>query len=177
MDSRTGNLAVANSNGDVAIFAEATGTPTFYPTKTLTGDPFNVTYDNNGNLYIASNRNRNHIAWLPYGASSVSKMRLRPVVPAHHIGLQYDGQYLTYLADGIYQYSLNGSKAKRKNIVSLYNICCKAGYFIQGSVAFVTGQNVVYTFSYPAGGYYTSVIAGFTSQPYGLTVSVAPTRK
>jgi hypothetical protein len=175
VDSRTGNLAVANSNGDVAIFAGATGTPTFYPTKPLTGGPVNVTYDKNGNLYISANLDRHHISWLPYGGSSVSKMHLRPTTPAHHIGLQYDGQYLTYLSGGIYQYSLNGSKGKNKHIVTLYNVCCTAGYFIHGSVVFVTGPYVVYTFNYPAGGYYTSAIANFTSQPYGLTVSVAPT--
>lgn len=95
VDPRTGNLAVAvggNSSGDIAIFADATGTPALYDAGQ--GALF-CGYDGSGNLFVSGVLNQhNALAELPYQASM-----FMPITLSANTGgpgqVQWDGTYIT----------------------------------------------------------------------------------
>jgi hypothetical protein len=95
VDPKTNDLAVTccgGSVGNVAIFANATGTPTLY--NAGNGASY-LGYDNNGNLFVSGYVNgQNAFAELPYGSSSFNPITLngKPGGPGQ---VQWDGKYIT----------------------------------------------------------------------------------
>lgn len=95
VDPKTGDLAVAccgGSVGNVAIFANATGTPTLY--NAGNGASY-LGYDNNGNLFVSGYINdKNALAELPYGSSSFIPITIKSKSggPGQ---VQWDGSHIT----------------------------------------------------------------------------------
>ena len=95
VDPKTGDLAVTccgGSAGNVAIFANASGTPMLYSAGN--GASY-LGYDNNGNLFVSGYINgQNALAELPFGGSSFIPIMLKgkPGGPGQ---VQWDGNYIT----------------------------------------------------------------------------------
>jgi hypothetical protein len=120
IDSVTGNLAVvfSGSGENVAVFPNASGSPTLY--ETFIGSNY-CGYDSSGNLYVSGTDGQtNAIAQLPVGSSSFRLLSIDQTlgVPGQ---IQWDGMHITY-----------ESLTQRKiNILRLH---------ISGSVATVVGH-------------------------------------
>jgi hypothetical protein len=116
VDPTTGNLAVTfdGSYVNVAIFPNASGTPSVYLSKLA--DSFSCGYDGSGNLFtngISSEQNK--LSELPRGGSQFQTIAIGGDV---YVGgqVQWDGKYLTYESAGqkeanIYRLSISGSTA------------------------------------------------------------------
>lgn len=179
VDATSGNLAVGDGASNVAIYQDARGNPTYYSTAELLSDVRTITYDDSGNLYFSSFRNRP--AWLPSGGSEVMKFGWKPKPGNNHASIQWDGQYLAVLAakkgrEEVYRYQVSGSEARNPSIVQLNGVCCILGdFWIQGSGLVLADGANVYFFNYPAGGNPTYTISGL-DDTYGVTVSVEPNK-
>ena len=173
VDPTTGNLAVADLYSNAAIYTNAQGSPAYYSTVGLLQDALYATYDNVGDLFLASK-------WhtpveLRHGSSSFQKFGLKPHIHSRHAGLQFDGTYVTLIGTSIvYRYSYRHVPGgKQAGTIKLNAPCC-ADYWIQGSeLAGVDGGNNAYFFSYPAGGDPVTAITGL-QRTQGVTISVAP---
>lgn len=120
LDPTTGNLAVASlgngSNGSVAIYENASGTPTTYKNAAFR-EYWLCGYDDKGNLFVdgQDSKSRFVFAELPKGGSSLETVTLDQGIgwPG---GIQWDGAYLA-LGDQnspvIYQFSIEGSQGTR----------------------------------------------------------------
>lgn len=159
VDPVTGNLAVANTEamngngGNVAVYAGATGKPTFYSVTGVYQYDY-CAYDTAGNLYI----NGGGLTELPYGASSLSKISL----DVFGAGIQWDGQYLAMI-DGsqkkVYRIAISGSSGTVASTVSYNGLFTELGNaFVLTNGALVTtyGSNQeksrIAEFAYPKGG-------------------------
>lgn len=95
VDSKTGNLAVVfggGSAGNIAVFADATGSPTVYAAGT---GAYYCGYDNHGNLYVSGSTNgSDDLVELSYGGST-----FEPLTVDGDLGgpgqVQWDGTYVT----------------------------------------------------------------------------------
>ena|ERR1700729_4426151 len=96
VDPKTGNLAVifgGGSAGNIAIFANATGSPTLY---TAGIGPYFCGYDNNGNLFVDGLYSRQiALVELLYRSASFTPLTINGDVgdPGQ---IQWDGSYITY---------------------------------------------------------------------------------
>lgn len=172
LDPVTGNLAVANTNGDVAIYANAQGSPTYYSTNGLANNVRTVAYDGSGDLYLRSFNRAKAAAWLPNGSSTVAPFLVR------RLGYyDWDGKYLAIDAGGVRKstlarYSLNGASGTKVGSVRL-NGCQKAGVFsIAGSeLAVICGAGILY-YRYPSAGDPIKKVR--VDSAGGAVISVAP---
>jgi hypothetical protein len=95
VDPKTGNLAVVfggGSAGNIAIFANASGSPTLYNAGT---GPYYCGYDNKGNLFASGSTNgQRMLTELPYGHAVFTPLTVEGDVggPGQ---LQWDGNYIT----------------------------------------------------------------------------------
>ena len=97
VDPKTGNLAICgfggNSSGNIAIFPNATGTPTVYDSGL--GAEY-CGYDNNGNLFVGGFINQETaLAELPYGSSAFIPLTLNGNL-GNPGQIQWDGTYITW---------------------------------------------------------------------------------
>jgi hypothetical protein len=176
VDPTTGNLAVADSQDNIAIYPNAQAPPTYYSTTGVVHKPSTITYDNAGNLYVAGAPGQP--AWLPRDTTRVVKIKLKPR-PSDRGALTWDGQYLTVLHrvgsyDEVWRYELLGSSAQRIGVISVD--CCMGDYAIHGSILVATLPvlNESSVTKYPAGG---KAFLGIASvDPIGVAISVAPTQ-
>jgi hypothetical protein len=95
VDPKTGNLAVifgGGSAGNIAIFTNASGSPTLYNAGI---GPLYCGYDNQGNLFVSGVSNgANVFAQLPYGKAAFKQIAL--MGDAGGPGqVQWDGHYVT----------------------------------------------------------------------------------
>jgi len=187
VDPSTGDLAVTvlgySSDGDVAIFKRAQGTPKIY---TYSGGAFYAQfcgYDDKGNLFVdASVRTSGFsflFAELPKGGSALQKIVLtggRVYFPGQ---VQWDGKYVT-VTDQYYQnqdqpgiYRTTGAGGEIVGSTSLDAVGRVAQLWIEGATVVVPNQTQasVELFKYPGGGLVQSV-GGF-DRPIGATVSLA----
>ncbi|HEV3092114.1 MAG TPA: hypothetical protein VGX91_11815 [Candidatus Cybelea sp.] len=113
IDPTTGNLAVTNDAGPVAIYAGAKGDPTYYtdPKAYLNGF---CTYDDKGNLFVdGGSRGRGNYALveLPKGRHTFKSIKLDSP-PSFWYDIQWAGKYLAIAesATVIYHVAISGTK-------------------------------------------------------------------
>jgi hypothetical protein len=181
VDPRTGNLAVANGDGSVAVYRNGKGDAKTYHDPILI-DAYFCAYDADGNLFVDgfnyyhSNHNFQFVE-LPPGRSRFRNIALNEtlVTPT---GVQWDGKYIV-VGDGwsgnhaVYRVTVTGLQGSVKRKVSLAK-ALPEGYWIENrrliNPDFFSDQ--VEFFTYPAGGLATKVITG-VEFPSAATVSRA----
>lgn len=113
IDPTTGNLAVTNDGGPVAIYAGAKGDPTYF-TDTKANLIGFCAYDNKGNLFIDGEDARSGgyaLVEMPKGSYSFKSIKLDSP-PSFWYDIQWAGKYLA-LADSptvIYHVAISGAK-------------------------------------------------------------------
>ncbi|MGA8796595.1 MAG: hypothetical protein WB526_05950 [Candidatus Cybelea sp.] len=184
VDTKTGDLAAIDfepsgggGGGGVAIFANASGTPTVLNDGNLYLG-YQVGYDSKGNIFldgVDSSRNF-EFAELPKGSSSFTEIALGGVSITIPGGVQWDGKHVTVgdaKSGAIYQ--TNGAGGKVEGTTSLSDSDGIFQYFIGGKK--VIGPNAYSAnagiWKYPAGGSPTMTITGI-SDPFGAAISKAP---
>lgn len=152
VDSVTGNLAVANVNDNVAVYANARGSPSYYSTSGFAQNVRTIAYDGSGNLYMRSFNNRKAAAWLPKGSSTVAQFLVK-----RRGYYAWDGTFLAVDAGGVgrttlARYTLNGANGTKVGTVRLQT-CQKGGVVaIQGNkLAVICGAGITY-YDYPSAG-------------------------
>jgi len=184
IDATTGNLAVGNSIDDVAIWKNARVKPRHYLTSCCVFAPSTITYDSSGDAIFADFMTRS--GWLPKGQSKVKKVALHPHLRVHG-AFDWDGKYLSVFVSSrkpqqeeLIRYTFSGGKASQVDTVPLdgvTGVTSTSQFWIQGSTMALAayGSGNVYVFDYPKGGTPTKTITGLY-EPFGVTVSVAPSR-
>lgn len=171
----TGNLAVANQDGTVAIFHGANGVPKYYPYGEL-GGLYSASFDSKGDLFLTGYIATRLVGteWLQKGHSTLDSFTLHPHMYPH-VGLAWDGKHLVVAAhtSDINRYSIIGGQGIRVGSLSL-SVCCMGHFAIHGSAMAIidAGYNRVQYFAYPKGGSPTKTI---TLSSSGIAISVAPT--
>jgi hypothetical protein len=186
VDATTGNLAVTNSEsgsggqGNVAIYPDAQGAPTYYSDSNIYNPEF-CGYDNQGNLFVDAD---GPFAELPSGSRNFTNITLNKTNIAYG-QIQWDGKHITVTsqnANKIYRLSISGSTGKVVSTTHLKGPGREATSqsWIQGSTIVAPigpGQddNRVGFWDYPRGGSaFTILNLGHHAQVIGATVSVAP---
>jgi hypothetical protein len=171
----TGNLAVANQDGTVAIFHGAKGVPKYYPYGELS-DLYSASFDSKGDLFLTGYIATYQVGteWLQKGHSTLDSFTLHPHMYPHG-GLAWDGKYLVVTAHptSINRYSIIGGQGTKVGSLSL-GVCCMGHFAIHGSAMAITdsGYYRVQYFAYPDGGAPTKTIT--VNHPNGIAISVAP---
>lgn len=113
IDPTTGNLAVTNDGGPVAIYAGAKGDPTYYtdPKAYLTGF---CTYDDKGNLFVDGEpigSGGYALVEMPKGSYTFKSIKLVGP-PSFWYDIQWAGKYLavSYGPTVIYHVAISGTK-------------------------------------------------------------------
>jgi len=173
-DRKTGNLAAASLNGDIAIFAEAQGTPAVYSDSELQR-AVACGYDGKGNLYVVGFGNGSGFAFaeLPKGSSELTNITLDKSIHAPG-GVQWDGKHVD-VSDAeegvIYQTNGAGGQVVGATYLDLGIQLTTGQFWIQGSQVIVAvSDGIVGYWSYPAGGYPTKTLSGFEA-PFGTVIS------
>jgi hypothetical protein len=201
IDPTTGNLAVANeynyenkssgTPGNLAIYADAEGSPAYYETPCGMNYPYAAGYDGQGNLFILGNPYTNYILCeLREGSSTFTTITLSGVPDAH--ALQWDGTHMAFLggpqgqAKGsdpkVYRVKFSGSAGTVVGTTTFKDLLSRAGdgFAIQGkSVLMPAGREKSWRlgiWNYPAGGKATELIKSPEKydRPLSVTVSVKP---
>jgi hypothetical protein len=177
VDPTTGNLAVADSQDNVAIYPGAKSPPTYYSTAGFVKNPDTIAYDGGGNAYFAG---ATQVGWLPAESVEVMSFSLKPNLRKYG-QLRWDGRYLTLLAragnyDEVWRYELLGRSAKRVGTIEVD--CCMVDYAIGDSILAATlpAFNSASVTRYPAGGRAFLGIAN-VDDPTGIAVSVSAIEK
>lgn len=173
VDPKTGNLAVANSDGGtVLVYAHARGKPKRYLTWFA---PYYVAYGPNGELFVLGRSHHTGFAVLANGEFHRISLDKHIEYP---MGAQWDGKYMalgngagTYTDGLVREYTIAGRKGSQTGVTPL-NVPAE-NFFIDGSTIAVSDGYALYFFPYPGGGQSTKTITGL-SRPESLTVSVAP---
>jgi hypothetical protein len=170
VDPVSGNLAVANANANIAVYANAQGSPTYYSTYDFVKEVRTIAYDGSGDLYVRGFRSRKAKAWLPKGGSTVAQFRVRKL--GYY---DWDGNYLVIDPGGLptttlTRYKLSGASGRQVGNVLLKR-CAEGGVFsIEGSeLAVVCGSGITY-YDYPSGGDPITIIPGVSAG--GVAISV-----
>ncbi len=178
VDISSGNLAVANvpagSEPNVAVYANATGSPRYYSTAGIVKQVETISYDGAGNLYFADWKDR--FGWLRAGGSKTMRFALKPA-PKTNGAIQWDGLELAVLAKPyapyeIWRYDVRGNPADRGGIVQLKGAQWVNQFWISKGALAAASRPGVWLFDYPAGGPSNYLI----KQPlgaYGVTISNA----
>ena len=194
VDPVTGNLAVliegcTSCNGDVAVYADAKGSPTMYSTE---GSTISLGYDNQGNLFAGTYTES--LGWtlaeMPKGGSSFTLLHLNLDNPGT---IQWDGKYLAVEGHTapespaiVYRIQVSGSNATIVSTVSFVGVENHGDWYSSmqgGHIAVpyaVRGLKYhVGIWSYPRGGKPSKVIknvGGAEGYLTGATVSVGSSR-
>jgi hypothetical protein len=194
VDPRTGNLAVANYfspndppyyHGDIAIYADAQGTPTTYTSPYIYWYWW-AAYDDKGDLFVDGNgygANGFPLAELPAGGTTFDDITLNKTIDV--FSLQWSKRHLIISGGegapdvlNIYRVAVSGTKGTIVGTTSLRTH--KVGYdgngqfWIQGNRIIGAGRNhlVLDLWRYPSGGSVLRKIAKHFS-PWGVVVSIA----
>lgn len=188
VDKSTGNLAIAMfGSGEVAVFANATGSPSYYTWYT-TPYPEYVAYDNHSNLFIMGNVNGvGGMGELPSGGSSVEDLTLSGFSVNFPGQIQWGGTYLLVGSQGngspsepsfIEQTTVSGTTVTGHNMRTFPGSTDITGYWKTGSVAHnnahvaaadYANSNVTVN-TWPALSNVGTITNG-VSAPFGTTVS------
>ena len=191
VDPTTGNLAVANDDGtskegNIAIYAGASGTPTRYADSSLYNFE-GCAYDKHGNLLVTNGSgNPAAFAWLPVGGTRLVTIRVPGPDPSwkwYNVGaIEWDGKYFVINDYNLYRISVTHGQAFYIGSTSLdpgsyypfwiYNDnSAEQGTQVVGSV-YSDSQNGVDYFDYPSGGDPTYQITHGVDDPSGVTISL-----
>jgi hypothetical protein len=182
VDPTTGNLAATNYFGQVAIYANATGSPQYisYTPPSHTAELTNCTYDEKGNLFIDAGLEPSQLTGfyqfavgeLPKGKSVIQTIwfpegsQTSAGVPG---GLQWSHKRLAVGDAGSGTiYFLNGNQLALDDASGVTQFWIQARTLIGPNNTSTT----VMFWNYPAGGEPTKTLKGFKS-PYGAAVSLA----
>jgi hypothetical protein len=180
-DPTTGNLAVASnygdSYGDLAVYAQAKGTPTLYGNGKML---FNFCgYDDSGNLYADGISEGVGLGFveLAKGGSGLVNLTLNQSLEAAG-AVQWDGKYLAIgddEANKIYRFAISGSSGTLEDTVSLGDAQTVMQWWIQGKklIGPDDGPSTIWYWDYPAGGESIKAITKGVFHPAGAAVSVA----
>lgn len=171
IDSSTGNLAATIiSNGDVVIFANASGSGTTYSSGL--SEAFFATYDSSGNLFVDGfNSAGVGVAELVKGGSS-----FKNITPSNTIefpgNIQWDGKYVTVNdqdTHDIYQYTVSGTSATLEGTVSLTGSSDCDQTWIAKTVVYCPDAGAAdgKVYKYPAGGSPIATLTASFSEPIG----------
>jgi hypothetical protein len=201
VDPKTGDLAVANEYnyenkesggpGNLAIYTDAQGNPTYYDSPCGMNYPYGAAYDGQGNLFILGNPYTDYVLCeLPQGSSTFTTITLSGVPEAH--ALQWDGKYMAFLAGPqgqakgsdpkVYRVTFSGSAGTVVGTTTFKDLLSRAGdgFAIEGkSVLMPAGREKSWrlgVWSYPAGGDATKLIKTPEKydRPLSVTVSAKP---
>jgi hypothetical protein len=173
----SGDLAIGNlTGGQVAIFQNATGTPTVYSTPM--DEEFFDGYDNQGNLFadgFTGNRSGFALVELPKGSTTFETIATSNTVEFPG-SVQWDGKYLTVTDQNTsetYRYTVSGTKATLKNTVVLSGADDCAQTWIVKRLIYCgdAGNNEGEVYSYPAGGSPKAILTGNFVTPLGVTAA------
>lgn len=185
IDPITGNLAVASlgfEDGSVAIYPNATGSPTTYTSPAFIEFDF-CGYDNAGNLFVDGNSSPGSgnfaFAELPKGGSGLETVSLNQYI-SWPGGVEWDGKHITVgdqTTPVIYQFAVSGSSGTEVGSISFGGGAeYVAQYEIFGKHIIVPNMCVgscsdVLIYDYPAGGNAIKSISDGISYPEGVVVS------
>ncbi|MGA7285087.1 MAG: hypothetical protein WBW87_11160 [Candidatus Cybelea sp.] len=173
----SGDLAVGillgnsyGSGGQVAIFKNATGTPTVY--KTPLTEEFFDGYDPKGNLFADGfGPSSFMLVELPKG-SSKAVMITTSNAPEFPGSVQWDGTYLSVfdqLTSETYQYAVSGTTATLKNTIQYSGVGdCAQTWIVKGMLYCGDAENGGEVFNYPAGGAPIAQFTGSFDSPLGV---------
>jgi hypothetical protein len=188
IDPTTGNLAVANnagpsSEGGIAIYAHASGTPTYYMDSAIYR-PYFCGYDKKGNLFLDGTGiggGQGLLAELPNGSSSFTNITLNQYIYSPG-GVLSDGKYVAVGDEGngyvgttaIYEFSVRGSSGTIVNSTPFPYADDITQFWLTDKRSEVIapdedGQYVGF-FNFPVGGSPTKEITGYLD-PVGAAVS------
>jgi hypothetical protein len=172
-----GDFALGNyDGGQVAIYKNASGTPTIYTTPL--DEEFFDGYDNQGDLFadgFTGDRSGFELVELPKGSTAFKTITTSN--PIQFPGsVQWDGTYLTVfdqLADNIYQYTVSGTTATLEGTVPLSGAGdCAQTWIVKGLVyCGDADNNDGEVFKYPAGGSAAAIFTGNFVDPLGVTAA------
>jgi hypothetical protein len=194
IDPTTGNLAVTNlfsvyGSGNIAIFPNATGTPTIYSGAAF-GDMYYAAYDSSGNLFFdATPSGSGYFAFgeLPQGGSSLETVTLDQSI-GFPGGVSWDGRYIAVgdqNSPAIYQFTVSGGAGTEVGSTQLTNASGilqfatprKGANAKNSQASAVIGPsctaNATGVWAYPGGGTPTKMLAG-SGCPVAAVVSKGP---
>jgi hypothetical protein len=191
VDPRTGNLAVANSEGypshaagDLAIYTGAKGSPKLYGDSSLYFALY-VGYDNAGNVFLDGQTPGTGafvLAELPKGGSTLGTVTTSGI-SGLGAGVAWDGKYITVglgrPSSTIYQLKVSGSAATIAGTTTISGNPGLGKYLVvtkglkQGNIVIdpeVGGTKDVGVFKYPSGSGPVKTITGFQN-PAAVAIS------
>ena len=179
VDPITGNLAVANVGGTVAIYRNASGNAKYVYFSTE-GDAYFCGYDHSGNLFVDGLSYQGlddlfQLAQLPRGKRNFEVISINQTVESPG-QVQWDGKYLA-VGDAeqrlIYRISVTGTFGVVEKTVQLVDGGAN-GFLIRGGrlidASYFYGE--IQYFKYPAGGSATKVITEGSSAPASAAISL-----
>jgi hypothetical protein len=189
VDPLTGNLAVANLGasspttgpGNIAIFRNASGSPTFYNTDQISSY-LSCGYDASGNLFLdgGSSSKPFVFAELPSGSSTFQIINVtRPLTNPGSV--QWDGKYVALGANGaglIYRVNVSGSVGTVISVTKLYSLkTASINFWVQGDAVMTPAgahRGKLGIWRYPKGGKVKTVYGVSLQKGHlgGVTVSV-----
>jgi hypothetical protein len=183
VDPTSGNLAVSNNGrssneGNVAIFQDAKGKPTYYSDSQIFGYAY-CGYDDDGNLFVDGTDYSDHFefAELAQGGSALAGVTLNQAIESPG-AIQWDG---TYLAVGdqsdatIYQFTIKSGQGTEAGSTHMNGTLGVEQFSIQGKVLIAPDlvKSRVWFFAYPAGGNSFGEVLFYVSSPVAAVVSKA----
>jgi hypothetical protein len=186
IDPTTGNLAVTNDGGPIAIYAGAKGDPTYYTDSKA--DLFGFcAYDDKGNLFVDGEyvgSGNYALVEMPKGSYTFKSIRLESP-PSFWYDIQWAGKYLA-LADSptvIYHVAISGAKGTVIGSTLLNGPVSgiEVEFWIQGKTIvepYGTGDlpDEIGFWRYPTGGKLRKKIDVSQSELFGTVVSPATSR-
>jgi hypothetical protein len=188
IDPTTGNLAVTNDGGPIAIYAGAKGDPTYWADSKANLNGF-CAYDEKGNLFVDGDYTKGSGGYalleMPKGSYGFKSIKLN-ITPSYPDDIQWTGKYLA-IADSptvIYHVAISGTKGTVIGSTVLNGPGGGGQFWIQGGTIIepvITSDrpDQVGFWRYPTGGKLRKKISGTefdNAYLYGTVVSPATSR-
>ncbi len=193
IDPSTGNLAVVNeygaseySPGNIAVYAQAKGTPKVYKSSTQL---LSATYDAKGDLLVSGSESNNvNYAVLVAGGSKLQTVSLQQFSGTYASWVRWDGEYFVVEVEGqdftplFVMFTLKGTSATEEGFMAVNKTAEGEGPFWLGRINAPKGRrranqlvaspddSGVMFWDYPEGGLYVFRF-GSEDQYGGVTVS------
>ncbi len=187
VDPKSGNLGVASTTGNVAIYKDASGSPQIYSLGDIS-EYFFCTFDGHGNLFVDGKHSDDSfaLAELPKGGTALREITVVGTVEPG-FALQWDGRHVAiggtqgsngFILDRI---RVSGSIAKivsTTTLIAAPNASTPFQFWIEGDaiVQPENGNAEIGFWTYPLGGEQSKGIQIKGSSLVGVTVSIAPHR-
>ena len=186
----TGDLAVANyckssgggtcdTTGDVAVYAQATGSPKTYISRHM-GTNFSCDYDDKGNLFVVGTAHYGafNLAELPFGKSQPKDITINQAGLYSPVFVQWDGKHVAIGSFGgssptIYAFAIKGANGTEVGSTTLGDTTYLEQFIFDGKNVIVPGSESgnVAVYKYPGGG--SAVQSIGVANPLSVALSVA----